>query len=162
MSKNISVYTLTAQAWDDKIHRVLDVVEGFVSESKFKLTYNFDNAYKYMWGIVNDPNSDVIIAEDCHSNVVGGAIVSCEKDVCDETMGYIVKFYISPSKRGIGAGRSVSEKICSWFEKKEAVFSFATSTAMIGNDKVFTNLLSKYGYRDIGPTLCKNHGEING
>lgn len=151
------------EKWDrEVINKLLDLAEEFIRETNFPVTFNRQKARDRFFYAINDPDGVIIAVFDEDGSAMGGAVAYAVADWQDEVFGYVEKFFVSPRARGKGAGRMIADELSRWFDEKNALFSFATSTANIGQNRQFQNLMAKYGYRDIGPTLAREirHGKI--
>jgi GNAT superfamily N-acetyltransferase len=149
--------------WDrEVINKLLDLYEEFLAETQFPVTANRAKARDRFFYAINDPDGVIIAAFDEDGSIMGGAVAYAVADWQDEVFGYVEKFFVSPRARGKGAGRMIADELSRWFDEKSAMFSFATSTANIGQNRQFENLMAKYGYRTLGPTLAReiSHGKI--
>ncbi len=94
---------------------------------------------------------------------MGGAIVYAVADWQKEKFGYVEKFFVRPEFRAKGIARIIAFSIAEWFDDRDCLYSFVTSTANIGAGRLFSNLMAKYGYHDLGPTLSRgiHHGKVS-
>jgi len=142
--------------WDRLIvDDIIDMAETFIKETKFPVTFDRSKVYDRIHTAFFSDDGDVILAIDDNGGVVGGAVVWASADWQVEKFGYVEKFFVRSGSRGRGVGRLIAERSARWFDEKDCVFSFATSTANIGAGRLFVNLMAKYGYQDIGPTLSR-------
>lgn len=144
------------------INKMLGIYSEFLAETKYPITANREKAWERFFYTIQDPDGGIIVAIDDDGSIMGGAVVYAVADWQDEIFGYVEKFFVSPRYRGKGAGRIIADRVCQWFDEKKAVLSFATATANIGASGQFRNLMAKYGYQDLGPTLAREyqHGKI--
>jgi len=78
------------------------LAKTFTEESNYNLTYSVDNSLKYINSVIKDDNQDLILAIDGENKVAGGAIVAKVTEWHVESMGYLVKLYVSPKHRRLG------------------------------------------------------------
>jgi GNAT superfamily N-acetyltransferase len=144
------------------IYGIMDLAAEFIRESEYGVSFNPQKVYDRLHQAFFDPDGDIIVAIDTDGNVVGGAVVYAYADWQDEKFGYLEKFYLHPRTRGSGIGRMIAKKCAVWFDDHDCLYSFATSTANIGSTGHFCNMMAKFGYKSVGPTLSrkKNHGKI--
>lgn len=146
------------EKYDKKvINRILKIYEEFISETQFSVTPNREKAWERFFLTINDNDGDLIVVMSEDGEIMGGACVYAIADWQNEIFGYVEKFFVSGKYRGTNAGRMLADEMSKWFDEKGAVFSFATSTANIGAGGQFKNLMAKYGYMDIGPTLAREY-----
>jgi len=163
MMANPDEQIIVLGSWQrDIVYGVMDLAAEFARESNYGVTFNPQKVYDRLHQAFFNPEGDIILALDDDGKVVGGAVVYACADWQDEKFGYLEKFYLHPKTRGSGIGRMLAKKCAEWFDANDCLFSFATSTANIGTSGHFTNMMAKFGYQSIGPTLTRkiNHGKI--
>jgi len=138
--------------WDARVHEFLELAEAFISETQYPITYSKQNSTDYLYSLINDPDSAVFV-QYAQNEMAGLMICSRSKEFQNEYFGYVSKMYVLPKFRGTGIGRALLEDACEWFDLMECTLSFATATAAIGQDKLYINLLSKFGYVSHGGTV---------
>lgn len=137
---------------DRYISDTLLCVEEFIKESGYELTYSYKNSIDYITGLIMDEScGGIVIYLD--NEVAGFATFGYDTEFHNERFGYLMKFYVRKQYRGTTVGRKLIEEITKWFDANNCIESFATSTAAIGEDQQYVNLLSKYGYSTCGRTL---------
>ncbi len=137
------------------IAATLPLIQEYILESAFKLTYNEANSILSLANCITSPTTALILVLD-ENIVIGAAILAIEADFCFEKQGYLSKFYISKIFRGTNAARVLLSACNSWLVANQCKYSFASGTALIASEgKMFDNLLKKYGYEDIGSVLVK-------
>ena len=140
---------------DCHMTEMLLCAKEFVQESDHLITYSEYNSTMYFISLLNDTSTDVILIRD-GNEVAGIALVGYEADFHKERFGYVIKFYIRKRFRGTTAGRLLADSMGTWFDINDCIKSFATSTAGIQEDKLFINLLGKYGFLPEGTVLTRN------
>lgn len=135
--------------------------EEFIKESKWGFTFDKEVCQNQMMGYMLS-DSAAIIAVKVDGILAGGAILMAQQDLCLEKLGYIHKFYISPTYRRTLAARSLTRKCTEWFDLQDCFISFTTATGHVDQASIcaYTNLMSKYDYSLCGPTLCRYHKDI--
>lgn len=136
------------------IPKILPLIIDFISESGWKLKYNGKNSREFLERYIDSDECDVLFIED--GAPIGFAIVAFDNEFHDERFGYVTKFFIAKEARGTVSGRMLAECMCRWFDHHGCTDTFATSTAMIGEDRLFINLMGKYGFRECGATLVRS------
>lgn len=133
---------------------IFDCLEYFCNESAYGWTFNLKNAIEEMelYCLSDEAGVFIIKADD---NIAGFAFAALDSSFHSEIIGYISKFFIMPNYRRTKAGRMLSEYIILWFDDMGCAHSFATSTANIGQDKLFVNLFAKKGYSKCGFSLVR-------
>lgn len=152
-----------AQEWSSKlVDDIRILAKEFARESGYLVNYDADKIYERVHTSFFDPDAGIITVETDDGDIMGAAFVYAIADWHVEKFGYLEKFFVRAEYRREGVGRVLAKKCSEWFDERECLFSFATSTANIGATRQFQNLMAKYGYEDIGPTLTRklNHGEI--
>jgi GNAT superfamily N-acetyltransferase len=147
------------EQWDyDLVRQVIDIAGKFISETEFPVSFSYDHVYERLSTAFHYPDAAVFLLID-DRKVFGAAVCYAVSDWHPERFGYLEKLFVVRERRGLGGSRILMEKIRQWFDDRDCVFSFATGTARIGETGQFQNLLAKYGYIPIGPTLArgKNH-----
>jgi GNAT superfamily N-acetyltransferase len=140
------------------INQLENIVYNFIEESSYNISYNKFNTIDYLSNIINDYNSDLIVVYS-DDNIAGFSIVSRSNEFHNEYFGYLIKFYILPKYRKTKAARTLIEESVIWFDEQNCVQSFATATARVGQDKLFINLLKKFGYTQETTCLVRNKYE---
>jgi GNAT superfamily N-acetyltransferase len=140
--------------WDARVRDFLKLAEAFISETQYPITYNETQATDYLYLLLNDPNSAVFVQYQ-EDKMAGLLICSRSKEFQNEYFGYVSKMYVLPEFRGTRTGRALLEDACEWFDLMDCALSFATATAAIGQDKLYINLLSKFGYVPHGTVLIR-------
>lgn len=137
------------------IDTVARLVEEFIKESRYNLTYSYQNTTGSIYQRLADENS--IIFYDGDSRAGTGGFISCCLDTAwhKEPFGYIDKFYVATLSRGTPLGRGLFIAATEWFDKKSCVASFLTDTAAIQTDKRLVNLAAKFQYVPCGTTLYR-------
>jgi len=131
------------------------LAKTFTEESNYNLTYSVDNSLKYINSVIEDDNQDLILAIDGENKVAGGAIVAKVTEWHVESMGYLVKLYVSPKHRRTKAVTKLLDAVCRWFDERNCVHCFSTSTANIGRNKAFEAIMGKHGFYPAGPKLIR-------
>lgn len=139
--------------WDYHVSSFLEALEVYINEIPYPITYSEKEATAYTWQLLNHPDSAIIVhLED--DKVVGGAVVMRNKEFYNEYFGYMTKFYVLPEWRGTHVARKVMKEVTDWFDENQCVVSFCTPSG-VAHDKVFSNLVTKFGYRPSGPSLTR-------
>ena len=132
----------------DSIVDVLSVFREFSEETMYNVTYSEYNSTVYIANLLRGPSTDVLVVKD-GDKIAGVSIVSYESDFIQE------RFYIRKQYRGTLAGRLLTQRTVEWFDSKECTASFVTATAEVGQDKQFSNLMGKFGYKPNGAVLTR-------
>lgn len=140
--------------WDYRIFDVCKGAEELGKETHWPVNYNQEESLSYLWDIYNQPDMEAL-AYYVGGVFSGWAIVAKTKEFHTEPFGYIVKFYVMPTARGTMVARDMMKFITEWFDKNDCVVSFATPTANIGQNRVYVNLLKKFGYVYDGYSLTR-------
>lgn len=144
----------------DDIEKIIGIALEFIIETNYPVTFNPDIIYGRLHAAFFDPDSDIVIAR-LADDIVGAAVVHAMADWQEEKFGYVEKFFVAPRGRRIGVGRAMTAEISKWFDQHDCLFSFATSTAGIGETRLFSNMMAKFGYQSVGPTLARTqHGKV--
>ena len=131
------------------------LVAEFISESRYPLTFSYENTSNTIMQRLADENSVMFIEGDYRQGT--GGFISCCLDTAwhKEPFGYIDKFYVAKLSRGTPVGRSLFQAATDWFDEKNCVASFLTDTAGIQTDKRLINLAAKFSYIPCGTTLYR-------
>lgn len=136
------------------VDRLVVAIEEFVNESNYEIEFNERRTRDTLYAYISSEDCGVVLVE--HEGALAGfALLALDRDFHNEIFGYIIKFYIREPFRKLGYDRLLAEKCGAWFEQMNVHSVFATATANIGEDKLFTNLLKKYGFEELGPTLYR-------
>lgn len=131
------------------------LAKTFIEESNYNLTYSIENSLSYFGSVIEDENQEAIVAVNSNDKVVGGVIVAKVTEWHVESFGYLLKMYVHPDYRNTSAAAKLLKAACKWFDERNCVQCFATSTANIDRDKAFESLMSRYGFYPAGPTLIR-------
>ena len=140
--------------WDYRITEFLELAKRFNEETGYPVTYSYDNAKNYVWRLVNDKCTAIFVHYE-EGKLAGSIIVHYDNEFSNEFFGYVGKMYVLPEYRGTWTGRALLQEACDWFDDNKCILSFATATAGIGQDKLFTNLLGKFGFAPQGGILIR-------
>lgn len=140
--------------WDYRVTELLGLIEQFLLETQYPITYSASGSTEYIWRIINDPLSAIFLHYQ-DDKIAGAIIVHADKEFQNEEFGYISKMYVLPEYRGTRTGRALLDEACRWFDQKNCILSFATATAAVGQDKLYTNLLGKFGFVSQGMVLIR-------
>lgn len=147
---------LTARALDESwLDDLVVLARDFLAESAWDWQFDEDHARQRLRGFIHSQDADVlgIVCDD--SGLVAWATVLASPDFTVEPIAFVAKFYVARPARGTWAGRMLVEAIVRWANVKGAAAVFATSTAGIGENRQFENLLAKKGFVHDGPTLVR-------
>ena len=145
--------------WDYRVADLLQLAESFTKETKYPITYSPEGATEYLWRLLNDPNTSVFI--DYFNDIcTGGIIVYRANQFQHEYFGYVLKMYVHPKFRRTGASRRLMQEAVQWFDENDCVVSFETAIAGIGEDKLYINLLKKFGYVPEGTAFIRYRREL--
>lgn len=140
--------------WDSKVTDFLGLVEQFLKETQYPITYSSSGSTEYIWRLINDPLTGVFIHYE-NDKIAGAIIVHCDKEFQLENFGYVSKMYVLPEYRGTRTGRALLARACEWLDQQECILTFATATAAVGQDKLYCNLLGKFGFVPQGMVLIR-------
>lgn len=124
---------------------VLGLIKTFIEESQHNIEYAHTESIISIAAYESVDYACVIAAYQ-EDRAVGFAIVSAPIDFHTPAFGYVDKLYVHPSFRGTGAGRGLVKECIDWFDERGVTESYASSTAEVGQSKLFANLLKKYGF----------------
>lgn len=131
---------------------ILFLVQEFINESTYNITFNKDRSLDHIYKVVQSKECNLYLAY-LDFRPSGFSMVCYDSDFMSERFGYVMKFYVHPFARGTYVGRKLIEETTKWFDANNCIDSFATSTAGIGQDKEFQNLLGKFKYEPCGVAL---------
>lgn len=138
-----------------RLNDLCNTAHEYVQETTFGLTPSRKNSVDLALRFIYGEDSDIIYTTS-DGELSSYALVSCGYDGYEEKFGYIIKFYVRAPFRGTSVARELFSEMVEWFDSRGCDASFATSTAMIGRDRAFQNLASKYGYEVCGPTMMRS------
>lgn len=140
--------------WDYRVTELLSLVERFNEETQYPIKYSSKNSTETIWNLINDPQGAIFLHYE-NDKLAGVIIVHCAAEFSHEFFGYISKMYVLPEFRGTRTGRALLAEACEWFDQKKCILSFATATAGVGQDKLYCNLLGKFGFVPQGMVLIR-------
>ena len=146
--KAASVKTFTQ--FFDMIEDAAKVLVVFANEAGY--TPSVPNSKRHLQNLVSSGEGDILIVYR-GITPVAVATVTYDSEHQEERFGYILKFYVVPEARKSEAGRVLTRELTQWFDERQCHDSFVTSTAMIGQNKLFENLMAKSGYRLVGGAM---------
>ena len=141
-------------ATKEDIPGLLGLAERFISETSFEADYDEIAAYKYFSQFIEHMEADIIIYDE--GGISGGAMVAFAQEAQKQPFCYIAKFFVDPDSRNLGIGRDLTEAVLAWASLHGCSHVFSTATAGLDerNQRLFVNLMKKYGFEDVGPVLC--------
>lgn len=91
----------------------------------------------------------------CDPEILGISVVHTYKTYYEEWEGYIEYFYVRKDFRGSGISRLLVEASLNLMKLNGAHIIYADSGSGISdeNDKIWGNLFSKYGFKNLGRTM---------
>lgn len=137
---------------------VVQLAEMFCEEAG--KTFNLQNHQETIRNIIFSGEGDVAVVYD-NGIAAGFAIVAFGAEHHVERYGYIMKFYIRKDCRGTHAARTLTREVTEWLDAHNCAESFVSSTAGIGEDQQFINLMKKFGFKESAVTLKRNKHEQN-
>jgi GNAT superfamily N-acetyltransferase len=140
--------------WDARVHEFLKLVQAFIAETDYPITYSEKDSKEYLWSLINNPDTAVFVHYE-QDEMAGMMIVTRANEFHNEYFGYISKMYVLPKFRGTRTGRALLEDACEWFDLMDCALSFGTATAAIGQDQLYINLLGKFGFVLQGTVLIR-------
>ena len=123
-------------------------------ESNYGLAFNKENAFKYFYDYVAVDSTDIIVAEK-EGEIVGLVLMGISLEFHDKPFCYIGKFWVFLSGRRTDAGRKLMGSVLAWAKEKNCSHLFVTATAELHEmeQRLFINLMKKYGLVERGPVL---------
>jgi len=129
-------------------------IESHRDASKF----HFEKAYQSLFRMVEDPNVTILVLRD-GPKIGAMAILNTDAVFSLESAAYLYVFYVAPDYRGAGVGRTMVEGVLQACRELEVSHIYASSTAGFddggNNEKLFTNLFGKYGFKPLGTCMYK-------
>lgn len=135
------------------IPTLLDMAQTFINETSYGVEFDSQVSASYLTQIISYPLADVLIAD----GFAGVAILAASYEFQRRPFCYVAKFYVKPDRRNAGSGRELMEAIGKWAKEKDCSHTFVTATAGLDptNQKLFINLMKKYGFEESGPVLFR-------
>ena len=141
------------------VPEILTLIEQFVDESLYNVTFDADVSRFMLMEYINTPHWDLplVVTDDALEMVLGGALLAKVYEFSGAPLGYISKMFIRAEGRRSTAGRVLVQYIDQWAKAGGCSHLFCTATAGLGprEQALFVNLTRKAGYADVGPVLCK-------
>lgn len=126
------------------------IAKSFAAEAG--MTYSEENTKAYLRLLRSSDTSTILVAY-YGIEPVAAAILHYGEEFQVERLGYMLKFYVLPEARGTRVSRALMEEATKWFDTMQCTYSYATSTAGIGQNAAFENLLGKFKYYNIGNAM---------
>lgn len=136
------------------VRPLADALAEYAKESAHGRTFSLSNASDYVSTLFSHEDAQAFIAIDPVSGQCAGfSFVGKTTDFWQEPFGNLMYFYVTQDYRGTHTGRLLLEASVQWFDENQCSKVFATDSASIGEDKLFNNLLAKYGFKKSGNVL---------
>jgi GNAT superfamily N-acetyltransferase len=143
-------------ATPDDVPALVAIGRAFAAESGFPGTFSESAARRMLAGAIADPDWIVLVLEQ-EAEVRGGTILALHAGYAEEPQAYVQMFYVLPAWRGTETGRRLVAAICEAAEARGCVAVYASANAAIGgaNERLFTNLFAKFGFRPLAPVMVR-------
>jgi len=130
------------------------LAERFIGETNYEVEFDAEKSRHHLAFYLLMPNLKILVADE--NGIVGGAMMAVSHEFQKRPFGYVSKFFVAPEARNWGIGRSLIEATIAWLKEQGVSHIFSTATAGLDemNQRLFVNLLKKYGFRDCGPVMC--------
>lgn len=123
------------------------------------MTLSTENIYASLAHMLSNPLAVMVIAEDQHGLPVGFSLWQLENPWTVEHMALMVLFYVRPHARNLKLASDLLDYSMQLCQDKGAKMFYASSTAGFddggANERAFTALLKRKGFKVIGSFLCK-------
>lgn len=132
---------------------ILDVLQAFVAESSYGMTFDRAGAASYLGMLIEHPEVAIFINDE----VTALIIVTVTKDWCVQPVCYVEKMFLHPVARGSGVARLLVAAAVEFARQHGCSHVFATATAGMGDtvSTLFANLFGKFGFKPCGPVLFR-------
>ena len=142
------------EATHHEIPAMSEIASQGSNESKFVGTFSLANCVDYLTTFVEWEDATVMLAVD-DDIVLGGVILVKSREVWEQPLCYLVKFWISKAGRRTPASSRIMRFIDAWAERNKCLAVYATATGELSDreQRLFENMMKKSGYSDVGPTL---------
>ena len=134
-----------------------DLAYRFTGESNLPLTHSEENARRAIWHWIHDTRRTFFVAYE--DNLIAGvAMMDFDNDFYEETVAYVVKFYVEVDFRGTMTGPRLLKRVIQEARDRECSAIFAASTAGISQEieEKYTKLYKKFGFEVLGSFLMRN------
>lgn len=140
------------------VPKLCELTEEFALETKWGFTFDYDVCSLAYYDHITSDKS-VVLAVERDGELLAAAILIAAQDFCLETQGFFHKFYVRKPYRRTRAMFLLMDEVVKWFDERNCVQSFVTSTSGIDEAAIcaFAKLMRKYNFRDCGPTLARAH-----
>lgn len=140
----------------DDVEPLIALLALYSTESGYGWTVNPYIARITLTGQLEYEDAATWVTQDAQG-LTGVVTAVHVRDYCDQRVGHVEKFYVSPRARGTGAGRALALAMVQWFDAQQCWHSFASATGLPG-DARFANLLGRYGYTAAGAAMVRAAG----
>lgn len=144
-------------ATHDDIPVMCEIAQIFCEESNLPATFDREQAERTFRVFIDHPNCEVLLAE-VEDGIAGGVMLHFERDFLVETYGYVSKFFVKPSARGMGPGRALVEAAIASAREHGASALFASATAGIDprTEQLFVALFKRHGLSELGRIVWRS------
>ena len=135
----------------DDIGWLLEIAERFISETSYDIVYDPEAARNHLLTYIHHSDADILLADG------GGAMVAASREFQKQPFCYVGKFFVIPESRRTGTAREIVEAILAWASLHGCSHVFVTATAGLAEreQRLFINLMKRYGFIESGPVLFR-------
>lgn len=147
------------ELFDEFYDDLFNLSKTYAEETQYGINFSVIKGHEFLFNAVHNLDTGLFI-NIIDSVVTGAVIVHRKQEFTKEYFGFILKFYVMPEYRGTSTARSLMTEAMQWFDKNQVVYSYIAPAGMIGQDKLFINLLKKFKYEQGNPTYIRkgNYG----
>ena len=143
------------------IQKAVEFGYQFHSESSYRdMKFSFDNAFYSLEYMIDAEDFHVLVAE-CDGTIVGLYIFGVENPWTIEKVAMCVIFYIDPQHRGKACACALLDKAEEICNNDDIALFYTSSTAGFDdggvNERAFTGLMQRYGFKNVGSYLIKEY-----
>lgn len=133
---------------------LVELTNAINEESDYGLSYNKENAFKYLYNSIWYEGFDIIVAEK-DDEIIGYVTVGASLEYHDKPFCYIGKFFVFLAGRRTDASRKLMTETLKWAKEQDCTHIFVTATAGLKEkeQQLFINLMKKSGLVECGPVL---------
>lgn len=144
------------KALPSDLDALCEIAKTFIGETSYDVTYSGLNSRSHLWQYIATPSADVIIVTSDEDDVIlGGVMLAASVEFQLMPFCYISKFYVAPEARRSLVARQLMESAIKWAADMTCSDIFSTATAGLSptEQRLFINLMKRYGFNDAGPCL---------
>ena len=137
--------------------QLLKGVEAFVTQSALPLSFNEDQAWRTLAGMITRPDVDFLIAIE-GVRVKGAAIVTYENLFYDEPMAFLQEFLVYEEFSDLAIADDLIQGALDAMAARNVKVMLASATVCLGRkfERFQSRVLKRHGFKVLGKVMVRN------